>query len=327
MTTNELVSVIVPTYYRNQYLRECLQSVLEQDYRPIEIIVVDDSGEAHAKEVVDEFEDVRYVALDQNRGAQAARNRGFRHASGAHVQFLDDDDRLTCDKIQKQVDLLQKSPEIGVVSCGVKYESGWVEIPPDLARSRPLEEALSFNNLWRYSTLLIRYSTLLDIMPLDERAEGAGDAKLGIELARRTGYDFVDAPLVLGGEPERRLGKSWEALEALRRMMTEYEQLYDEVDPTVKRQACADINSLEGHLRLQESVWSAAAITAHAKAVHFSPRPQKLMRFLNLLASLFGRHGVQIGSLILRRARAFRNDAMATDSNKNGHKRESDSIL
>jgi len=324
MTTEELVSIVVPTYYRNQYLRECLQSVFEQDYRPIEVIVVDDSGEAHARGVVDEFEDVTYVALDQNRGAQAARNRGFRSASGAYIQFLDDDDQVTRDKIRKQVALLRENPDVGVVSCGVKYESGWLELPPDCARERPLEEALSFNDLWRYSTLLIRSSTLLEIMPLDERVEGAGDAKLGIELARRTGYDFVAEPLVLGGEPNRRLGTSWEALGALRRMMTEYEQLYDEVDPTVRRRARADIYSLEGRLILQESGWSASAITALAKALHFAPWLQKPIHGAELLASFFGRPGVQIGGRILEFWRKNRNGALAADGNESSSKRESD---
>jgi len=311
MVTDDLVSIIVTTYYRNQYLRGCLQSVFNQDYRPIEVIVVDDSGEAYAREVIDAFDDITYVALDQNRGAQAARNRGVKRASGAYVQFLDDDDRLTRDKIRRQMSVLRENPNVGVVTCGIEYESGWVECPPETVRSRPLEEALAFNNLWRYSTLLIRYPALREVMPLDEQAIGGGDAKLGIELARRTEHDFVDAPLVQAGEPDRRLGASWAALETLQRMINEYEQLYDEADSRVIHRACANINRLEGRLILQENSWSGAAITAYAKAVSAVPGYRKLTHGAELLASLFGRPGIRIGSRILTSARARRSRSIA----------------
>jgi glycosyltransferase involved in cell wall biosynthesis len=327
MTADELVSIIIPTYYRNQYLRACLRSVFEQEYRPIQVIVVDDSGEAHAQGVVDEFSAVEYIPLNRNAGAQAARNRGFRNATGAYVQFLDDDDRLKRDKISKQVAILREKPDVGVVTCGIEYESGWVETPPESVRGKPLAEALSFIDIWRHSTLLMRYSTLIEIMPLDEPLEGAGDAKLGIELAQHAQHDFVDEPLVLAGEPDRRLGASWEALHALRVMMIEYERLYDQVDPKARRRARADINCLEGRLTLEQSAWSPTAILAFAKAAYHASGYQKLIYSAESIASLFGRPGHRAGSDILRRIRLLKRRISTVGSKMNDYTHERDGNL
>lgn len=87
-----MISVIIPTYNKAQYIRECVDSVLFQTVRDIEIIVVDDGSTDNTKEMLAAYErKIRYI-YQENRERAAARNNGILHAKGEYVAFLDSDD-------------------------------------------------------------------------------------------------------------------------------------------------------------------------------------------------------------------------------------------
>jgi len=110
-----LVSVIIPTYNRAQFITRALESILEQSYRPIEIIVVDDGSEDETVRVVTEWSqsqvsgDGLTVRLfkQQNRGPGAARNHGLVKSRGQFIQFLDSDDILHPRKVETHVNELR----------------------------------------------------------------------------------------------------------------------------------------------------------------------------------------------------------------------------
>lgn len=91
---NPLVSVIVPTYNRPEWLRETLQSVLAQTYPNFEIIVVNDAGPdvTHIIDALNEEGRIRLITHERNKGLGAARNTGVRAANGKYIAYLDDDD-------------------------------------------------------------------------------------------------------------------------------------------------------------------------------------------------------------------------------------------
>jgi len=93
----DLVSIIVPVYNSEQYLRECIASILEQTYDAIELILVDDGSTDHSGALCDEFaqKDCRILVLhQQNSGVSAARNAGMDIANGKYIMFVDSDDTL-----------------------------------------------------------------------------------------------------------------------------------------------------------------------------------------------------------------------------------------
>lgn len=114
-----LVSVIIPVYNRPTQLREAVGSVLAQDHRPIEILIVDDGSTdetlAVAKSMSREHADLR-VASQSNSGPGAARERGRQMARGEFIQYLDSDDILLPGKFTAQVKALQEKPD-----CDVAY--------------------------------------------------------------------------------------------------------------------------------------------------------------------------------------------------------------
>jgi glycosyltransferase involved in cell wall biosynthesis len=109
---NPLVSVIIPVYNGEKYLGEAVQSVLEQDYRPLEIIVVDDGSTDRSAEIASSYAEVRYFH-QENQGVSAARNAAIAMAMGEFLAFLDADDRWTPNKLSVQIGYHLAHPDIG----------------------------------------------------------------------------------------------------------------------------------------------------------------------------------------------------------------------
>ncbi len=122
-----LVSVIIPTYNRPNYLREAVNSVFTQTYPSIEILVIDDGssdGGAATRSALKPYlssdsqtPKVTYI-YQKNGGLVSAVNRGLALARGEYIQRLDDDDRLLPEKIARSVKVFQAHPEVGLVATG-----------------------------------------------------------------------------------------------------------------------------------------------------------------------------------------------------------------
>lgn len=110
---SQTVSVVIPAHNRAKTIAHCLDSVCNQTLPPYEVIVVDDCSTDKTVEIVEGYShshpSVRCVVLDRNLGAQAARNRGIKEASGVWIAFQDSDDEWVLDKLEKQVAALEKA--------------------------------------------------------------------------------------------------------------------------------------------------------------------------------------------------------------------------
>lgn len=124
-----MVSIIIPSYQRPLSVVKAVDSCLAQTYSDIEIIVVDDNDpeteyRKKTEEAMRRFADhpnVKYLKHEKNRKGSAARNTGIRAAQGEYITFLDDDDVMFPEKIEKQAECLRKLPEkYGVVCCAVE---------------------------------------------------------------------------------------------------------------------------------------------------------------------------------------------------------------
>jgi len=134
-----LVSVIVPTFNREKYLVEAMDSVYAQTYRPVELLVVDDGSTDDTAHVVKEWGDthggegfrLRYFS-QKNSGAPAARNLGLIESQGEYIQFLDSDDLLHSEKFEIQVGLLACDLSLDFVYSGTgKFteKADWHSLP------------------------------------------------------------------------------------------------------------------------------------------------------------------------------------------------------
>lgn len=121
---NELISVITPVYNSEAYISECLQSVMDQTYLNLEILVIDDGSVDHSIEICNDISKVDeriHVLLQEHKGVSAARNMGLKAAKGKYLFFLDADDVIYFKLLEVLHDLIEKTHSQIAIS---QYYSG-----------------------------------------------------------------------------------------------------------------------------------------------------------------------------------------------------------
>ncbi|HMF30539.1 MAG TPA: glycosyltransferase [Candidatus Lokiarchaeia archaeon] len=167
----DLVSVIIPTYNRAQLITETLNSVLQQTYQNLEIIVVDDGSNDNTEEIVKSINDSRIAYYwQENSGLPAsARNLGISHADGDFIAFLDSDDIWLPNKLEIQLALFEKRNDIlgictnAILFPGKPRKFHQFQNSQTITFKRLLKENLVIN-----SSMVIRREVIEDIGTLDE---------------------------------------------------------------------------------------------------------------------------------------------------------------
>lgn len=183
-----LVSIIIPTYKRATMLHRAIASALEQTYKNIEVLVVsdnepDDEFTAKARRTVKSFNDprVRLVVQKKHINGAVARNVGIKESKGEYISFLDDDDYIEPDKIEKQVALLSILDESwGGVCCRYKvYKKGkLVEVMPTFKSGKVYKEVIMRLIKTQTNCLLLRREALFKAGLFDEKLLRHQDVQL-----------------------------------------------------------------------------------------------------------------------------------------------------
>src|SRR5262249_41809571 len=116
-----LVSVVIPVYNGSSFLRDAIDSVLEQTYAPLQILVVDDGSVDDSPHVIASYGSRLEPFRQQNMGVSHARNKGVQAARGEFVAFLDQDDWWHPEKIARQVETFVQDADIGLVHTDVAH--------------------------------------------------------------------------------------------------------------------------------------------------------------------------------------------------------------
>lgn len=116
------VSVIMPNYNGEKYIEKSIQSVLTQTFEDIELIVIDDASTDNSRKIIDSFNDNRIIKIyqDKNRHVAYTTNIGFKLAKSKYVARIDSDDIWKEDKLEKQVEFMDKNPKYG--ACFTRVE-------------------------------------------------------------------------------------------------------------------------------------------------------------------------------------------------------------
>ncbi|HYE73888.1 MAG TPA: glycosyltransferase family A protein [Blastocatellia bacterium] len=122
-TQNPFVSVVIPAYNGERFLAETIESVISQNYAPLEIIVVDNGSTDVTAKIAKEFgKAIRYFHLSPNQGAAVARNYGVRVSRGEWLGFLDHDDLWPANRLHTQIAYLKENPELEIITGRVQFE-------------------------------------------------------------------------------------------------------------------------------------------------------------------------------------------------------------
>ena len=122
-----LVSVIIPVYNVEQYLRKCLESVIEQSYPELEIILIDDGSTDSSGNICDEYakKDCRITVYHQsNKGVSATRNVGIQKAKGEWIVFVDSDDWIETNLVETCISYMEDEENIDICFFGIQESDG-----------------------------------------------------------------------------------------------------------------------------------------------------------------------------------------------------------
>lgn len=198
------ISVVIPTYNRDQTLGRAVKSVLNQTYRAIEVIVVDDASTDKTEQLIKSINDPRlkYIKLETNQGANHARNIGISRASGKYIAFQDSDDEWFTEKLEKQVEFIETSNEdFDVVFCSyinVKgRDSTYLPKLEQLQRKGNLLQQLLHGNFITTQSLLIKVDVFREVGLLDEDMKRLQDWEFLIRVAGKCKVGFLDEPLLV----------------------------------------------------------------------------------------------------------------------------------
>ena len=184
---NEKISIIIPTYNRANLITQSVQSVLNQTYKNIEIIVIDDGSTDNTQKIINKINDkrIRYIKFNKNNGASYARNIGIKIAQGKYISFQDSDDLLNNKKLEKQVKNLKKNKScldfckfsIHINdSYNVVFPSNYTEI--NISNKQLYDELLDKGNFISTQSILVKKSYIQKYL-------------FDINLPRLQDYDLV----------------------------------------------------------------------------------------------------------------------------------------
>jgi glycosyltransferase involved in cell wall biosynthesis len=197
-----LISVVIPNYNYAHYLGEAIESVLAQTYASIEIILVDDGSTDDSLERARKFNGRLKIVAQENAGVSAARNRGIGEASGELIAFLDSDDVWLPEKVAKQVRLLEREPQVGLVHCGYVefFSDGTVgDTHLDGMEGEVALELLKYQRsvvLGGGSGAMVRRSLIDEIGGFDPAVSPAEDWEFYYRCARVCRVGFIDEVLL-----------------------------------------------------------------------------------------------------------------------------------
>lgn len=198
---NPLVSVIIPTFNREFFIKDAIDSVLNQTFQDFEIVVIDDGSTDNTKDIIDGYNDYRiHYFYQKNRGLNPARNAGIKNSRGNYIAFLDSDDIWEPDKLEKQVEILNQKPEIGLVYCG----SSLIDENKNFIGKRPLitykgdvfKKLVMYNFLYNGSVVLFRKSCIEKVGLFDETITRMTDWEFYLRFSVYFKYWGIDEYLI-----------------------------------------------------------------------------------------------------------------------------------
>ncbi|MEP0368883.1 MAG: glycosyltransferase family 2 protein [Cyclobacteriaceae bacterium] len=224
-----LVSVIMPVYNTEKFLRDAIDSVIGQTHQEWELLIVNDGSTDGSAQIVDDYDDSRIKYFEQeNKGVSTARNVGLSKMSGDYFCFLDADDMLSRDSLSSRLSKFE-NPEVAFVDGVIRsYDE---QMKNEVGEFKPTYTGYPLSQLLKLSsscffgiTWMIRRDSDMDYI-FDEKMSHAEDLWFFIQLASRklASYSFVNEPIYYRREV------SGSAMSNLDKLATGYYQLLNKV--------------------------------------------------------------------------------------------------
>jgi len=203
-----MISCIITTYRREpDILCRALESIINQTYKDIEIIIVNDAPEykelsIRLENAVSAYKaNIKFINHSKNMGACAARNTGIKYANGEYVAFLDDDDEWMPEKLEEQLKIIEKY-KVALVYCDhyfvdSKHNYHYKKVClKHLEGKNDYERLLCFNYIGSTSFPLINLSILKGVGGFNTKLKSSQDHEVWLKIAKSNDIYYVQKPLV-----------------------------------------------------------------------------------------------------------------------------------
>ncbi|HEB13072.1 MAG TPA: glycosyltransferase [Actinobacteria bacterium] len=194
--TKPLVSIVMPSFNQQQFIEEAIQSIVNQDYPNLELIVIDGGSTDGTLEILKRYDSQLHWISEPDNGQSHAINKGFKRAQGEIVAWLNSDDFYAPGAVRTAVDELVNNPDIGAVYgyAGVIDDQGdetHVLKSPEYSRER----LFSTPDFIMQPTVFMRKSVLDQVGLLDESLHYVMDYDLWLRIGRVTDFKLIPTPL------------------------------------------------------------------------------------------------------------------------------------
>jgi glycosyltransferase involved in cell wall biosynthesis len=216
-----MISIIIPTYNRASFLKEAIQSVLDQDYflssDPVylfELLIIDDGSTDNTKKIVKAFGDRVKYHYQANKGISASRNLGLQLAKGDYIAFLDSDDLWTRAKLRMQMNLMDSLSGAEVCYTEEMWIRKGIRVNPKKKHQKHsgwiFDKVLPLC-LLSLSSALFRREVFEEVGHFDEELPVCEDYDFGIRVTQKFPVYLIPRPLIVkrGGHPDQLSKKFW----------------------------------------------------------------------------------------------------------------------
>lgn len=206
-TTNErynppIVSIVIPAFNAEKYIRESIDSILTQTFKNYEIIVVDDGSTDGTRIIIQQsYPSVRYF-LQKNGGPAKARNVGIKEARGEYIAFLDADDFWLPTKLEKQIQYFNQHPEVSFIFTenSMFDEKGIVRHTlqkRDRLLKRDIVRSIFMSSYLATPTVIVRKTVFEEVGYFEENLFAAEDDNMWMRIAMKFKVGLIDEPLTM----------------------------------------------------------------------------------------------------------------------------------
>ncbi len=238
MDSTKKVSVVIPSYNSAAFLPDAVESVLKQDYKNIEVIVINDGSTDDTEKVMKPFfknKRVRYL-YQENSGQAAARNKGIRICTGDYVAFLDADDLWTPNKLSLQLPVFNLSATIGVVYTNVAHidvNGNRIQSPRRQFHNGFITDKLLIDNFVTGMASIVKKQCFDEIGLFDETLPMGVDWDLWLRISTRYEFHFLNKVTYLYRQWDGQMSKNFLtryecAIRIMDNFLSKHDHLLDE---------------------------------------------------------------------------------------------------
>jgi glycosyltransferase involved in cell wall biosynthesis len=256
-----LVSVVMPTYNYGRFIAKAVNSVLNQTYRNVELIVVDNFSQDNTEEIIRSFKDPRlHYYRFANKGVIAAsRNHGIRMAKGSYIAFIDSDDAWYERKLEKVMSFFASHPEVALICHDLnKVDEKDNKRTAKCGPHKSYSDLLYKGNCLFTSAITVRTDSLIEAGLFSESPEyvTAEDYDLWLKVAHNGKVSFIHEILGEYSVHSGACSDNWGRL--LKNMTRVVEDHYANMPPSIKDRVLmhirrADLVRMEAHVNLRNN--------------------------------------------------------------------------